>query len=318
MSKAHIVKSNKFNPKKVRFSGKTVNKTRGTPTYYVNYEYDDGTIAPLRIQTPKLKSPFGISGQLDAQSVDNPTLLSKDSISLSIEADNSKFLQAIEDLDKLAFSIALKDARDFLKNVDDNDSVEMVEKTAKKALYTSVRYSLDKLTKKRNDFAPTFSGNIYKNISGVYDSVSFYDAEQASKDIANGIEPTPIPISIYNHDEYFPKQSDASVVMKCSSLWTSSTGFGLLWTPEKVRFWKSSNKLDGFGFLPDDDEDISNEVNKMSFDDTQDELAELDDTPDELDDTPDELDELDDLDVVAVSTPTEPVLAKTSSRKKKV
>lgn len=300
MTTAHIVKSTKFNPSKVRFSGKMLNKSRNTPTFYVNYEYDDGTVAPLRIQTPRLKSPFGISATLDGSSIDSPTVSSKDTLSLSLENEFSKFISGIEELDKMAFNVAFEYVREFLK-IDEDDTDAVIESTAKKAYSKSVRYSIDKKTKKRTTFPPTFSGNVYKDTNGTYTSASFYDAEKAASDISKGIEPTPMVVTIHNQSDMYPRMSDASVVMKCSSLWTSNLGFGLLWVPEKVRVWKSSNKIEGFGFLADDEEDlITTSFENVTLEEPETEEEE-------------EIDELDEI----VNTPV-PVQVKTSSRKKKL
>jgi hypothetical protein len=306
MAKTQIIKQNKFDAGKVRFSGKMVNKSRGTPTFYVNYEYPDGTVAPLRIQTQKMKSPFGISGT--GKSVGENTLFSKDTLSLSLDQEHQRLIDNLEKLDSKAFSVGFECVREFLTKIDDSDSPEVVESTARKSYSKTVRYAFDKQTKKRKDFPPTFSGNLYKTSAGVYNSASFYDAIQAEQDISNGQQPKELDMTIDNYSELFPPMSDVGVVMKCSSLWTSTLGFGLLWVPEKVRIWKSANKIEGFGF-DDSEEDAEDVVEDVAEEDVGvDDLEKLEVTEDPSDD------EVDELDTIVSPPPA----VKASSRRKKV
>jgi len=299
-----IVKANDFNPEKVIIKQPTLNK-RGTYTFYLEYEYDNGKVGPLRIQTGKMKTPFGISGSMEGVPVEVVSLETKDTIALSFEKEHEKFKESIELFDKKVLNVGIENARKFL-DIDEDDSDAIISSTVKKAFYSSLKYSIDKTTKKKNDqFPPTIRGTVYKKSNGEYDTV-FYDAVQAAKDQSSGIEPSPIKVNIDNYSHVCPKMSTLVVVMRCSSIWTSNKGFGLIWVPEHVKIWKSSNKLEGFSFLQDDDEEV--QVLSETLEHTELEDDTLPTTIEQEDE-----DELDDLDKI-VEAP--PVVVKTSSRRK--
>lgn len=298
MSSPKIVQAKNFIPENVVFNTPMLNK-KGVWAIYINYKYDDNSVSALRIQMPKLKTPFGISAFLDQQSLtDGPVRNSKDSIQLSFtesEAD-SDIVAKFEKLDKMVLELGLKHSLDFLGQDPEEDGAAIV---IKKALISTIKHSVDKKTRKRdNKYPPTFKANLFKD-DGVYRHKFYKQGDRP------GTENT--KVSVENCIDFLPKMSSVVSIVKCSSVWVVSGKFGLSWIPEQIKVYKSDTSLTQYSFVDDpEDEEETEQVEELEspFDNLKINTQSVEET--------DLFEAEDDLDEIVEETPK-----KASSRRKK-
>src|SRR6478752_6894787 len=112
-----IIQAKNFKPENVRFSAPKANK-HGGKAVYVNYDYEDGDRPKtLRIQMPRMKLPFGVSGWDGPDKKDNsPTETSKDTLEMSFnEEEHKDIIKKFERLDELAIEAGFSNSKDFFK-----------------------------------------------------------------------------------------------------------------------------------------------------------------------------------------------------------
>ena len=210
----------------------------------IKYKYADGNVGPLRIQLPKARTSFGISAFENEKPLNQPTLTSKDSLSVNIE-DAPYFIEKMEAFDKAALDIGFEYSGELLELHEDDDAMKM--RLVKQNFTPSVKYSKDKVTKKRSDlYPPSFKANIFKDkVTGVY-THKFY----TNKD---SVESVPTVVSYENAPTFIPRNSEIKQIVKCSGVWCKSKKFGLSWIPEQIQVYKNNARLTEFAFEKDSD-----------------------------------------------------------------
>jgi hypothetical protein len=229
---------------KVHFS-KPKNNKNGGKAIYVNYDYEDGQgPKPLRVQMPKLKVPFGVSGY-DKDRVDRTdsscTMKTQDSIDLSF-GEYQQVIDKLAELDKMFLDKAKANPIEFFGKQRSKEGIEEV-------FTPSVRYSIDKATGNiKTEYPPKMKTKIYKDAEGKY-NVQVYTPDRKQ-----------IEMSIYNHDTIITKGCDCIALLGVAG-WVTPQGLGLSWRPAQMMVYKTDNKLQDFAFIedPENEESVKEE-----------------------------------------------------------
>lgn len=228
---------------KVQFSKPKVNKSGGK-AIYINYDYEDGQgPKPLRIQMPKMKVPFGISGydQDNSDNLDNSvTDKSKDSIVLSL-GQHEVAIEKLKQLDKMFLDRVKANPIEFFNK---KKSEEVIDDS----FTASVKYAKNKVTGEiSTEYPPTMKNKLYKDNEGKY-NLQVYTPDRK-----------PVEMTIYNHNEIMPKGCECVTLLGVAG-WVTTAGLGLSWRPAQMIVYKADNTLQNFAFLEDPDIEITTEV----------------------------------------------------------
>lgn len=177
----------------------------------------------VTIQTPIMSAPFGLSGYTD-----DKTGITKHSIDISFKgaSDDEKiqqFLDKMNDFDQCLIDTAVKNSKDWLGKPMKKDVVE--------ALYRP----LVKPSKDPEKYAPT---------------IKFKVPSRDGKMLVDAFDHKKQPFDLNN----FVPGSRVQAIIECSSVWFVNKQFGVSWKLIQLRMSKPE-KLTGFSFIPDGDED---------------------------------------------------------------
>lgn len=233
-SKVINIKNLKLN--NVQISKPKLNKSGGK-VIYINYDYEDGQgPKPLRLQMPKMKAPFGISGY-DKDNTDNTdnsvTERSNDSIDLSL-GDHEDAIEKLKKLDKLFLDRVKANPIEFFNKKRSEEGIEEV-------FTPSVKYGKNKATGEiSTEYPPRMKNKLYKDNEGKY-NLQVYTPDRK-----------PVEMNIYNQGEIIPKGCECVTLLGVAG-WVTPTGLGLSWRPAQMIVYKSDNALQNFAFLEDPD-----------------------------------------------------------------
>lgn len=300
-----IVRAKDFRAENVIFDQPfTDKKNEGSIVVYFKYQYTDSIIDNLRIQTPKMNIPFGISamnGNKPSKNSSGVTLVTRDtadSIAFAFNKDPSSnelsFRNELKKLDDIVIALGIKHSEEFNLSSSD-DEPALIKSLVKKAYTPILKYSVDKETKKISTlYPPSIKGKLYKNNKenkDDYNSCTFYSSDNSKK----------LQVDIYNIVDNIPNRSEAISIISCKKIWVISQKFGLTWIPEQIKIYKNSESLKDDAFLNESDsdsEEVTQKFNNVNFEEINetDEINETCET-DEINEEPnEELAEEDDLD----------------------
>ncbi len=239
-----VIKLNEFKPENVKFSSPKQNK-HGGKVVYINYDYEDGCGAkPLRIQLPRLKAPFGISGW-DKDRADkkdtSPTENSNDTLEFSI-GDHKELLAKFEKVDELAIEQGVINSKDFFKKKFEESYIRMQYKSP-------IKFNENEDGERDDKYPPRLKTKLYKDTEYNYKIQAFNSEKQL------------VNISVYNQNETFPKGCECIVLLECAGIWIINDKFGVSWRPAQMKIYKSDIRLQGYSFLEEEDEEGYSEDN---------------------------------------------------------
>lgn len=240
MTSNKLVKAVNFNATKINFSDTAKeNKYKGKQIY-ANY---DG--APLRVQLPIMKLPFGINEYVNPDKPDEIRY----SLEMAFDESQENILNEFQDLEKRTIEHA--------KNM----SVKLFQKqfTAEvltELFKTSIRPGQTKEVNGQEVTYPSrFKAKIYTSGSNfdciVYDSVK-----------VDGAYPK-IQVNEQNYRELIPPGSKCEAIVQSNGIWVVGKGFGLSWGLVQLKVYRNENKLTGYAFESDEEEDIVNESDQQ-------------------------------------------------------
>jgi hypothetical protein len=258
----NIINTKDFKADNIIFSEPSKDK-KGSTVVYMRYKYPDGTEDFTRLRTGKMGVPFGVSS-MDGQkpSKEGVTLDTQDSIQFTLTAQDINFKTEMEKFDNKAIQFGIDNAAS-LGLCDEDEDPAVVKSMIKKAYINSLKFSIDPLTKKRNDkYPPSFKGKLYKDQdgSGNYKDCKFYDSKTKES----------MDINISNIQEVIPKMSEAASILVCTKMWFISGKFGCAWVPKQIKVYKSASQIPDYAFEDDDDsvEQVTTAVLETHIDDT--------------------------------------------------
>lgn len=62
-------------------------------------------------------------------------------------------------------------------------------------------------------------------------------------------------MDVYNQSEVIPKGAECVALLECGGIWVISDKFGVSWRPAQMKVYKTDNKLSGYSFIDEDQED---------------------------------------------------------------
>lgn len=194
-------------------------------------EYEKG----LRVQTKKVKIPFGVGdniGYLKQKKLTTPPAYN---ITISTK-NNDQMVDILKEIQETVFDFIQENSVTFFK--------EKHERGTIKALFNKT------LKESSNPKYPeyTFSTKIYHNVED--DSLSckvvYPDGEKAV-------------LTVGNRNTVFPKMSEAIMLLQLNSIYFMNNKFGTTWRANRARVFKSlQQEID---FLPVSDDEGSNAAN---------------------------------------------------------
>lgn len=252
-----VIKLRDFKPENMRFSSLRTTK-HGGKIVYINYDYEDGRQPkPLRIQLPKMKAPFGIAGW-DASKVDkkdsSPTEGSNDTLELSLGNDAS-LIEIFDKMDQVIIEEATKNSKEYFKKKYTEDYIRMQYKS-------SVKFNENEDGERDFKYPPRLKTKMYKDNAFAYRTQVFSSDKQA------------IHMDVYNQAEVIPKGAECVALLECGGIWIISDKFGVSWRPAQMKVYKTDNKLSGYSFIDEDQEDSKeNEASEAEEYDNTDEVS---------------------------------------------
>lgn len=238
-----VIKLRDFKPENIRFSSLRTTK-HGGKIVYINYDYEDNrSPKPLRIQMPKMKTPFGISGwdtsRLDKKD-SSPTENSNDTLELSVGSNND-IIEKIEQMDLIVISQAVDNSKEYFKKKYAEEYIKMQYKSA-------LKFNENEEGERDTKYPPRLKTKLYKDSDFVYKTQVFNTEKELLK------------IDVYNHLEILPKGSECVTLLECAGIWIINEKFGVSWRPAQMKVYKSDTKLSGYSFIDDqEDEETQDE-----------------------------------------------------------
>lgn len=239
-----VIKFKDFKPENIKLSPLRMTKS-GRKIVYINYDYEDGNSPkPLRIQMPKMKTPFGIAGW-DNDRTDkkdkSPTKNSNDTLELSI-GDDKAIVEKFEKIDDIVINQAIDNTKEYFKKKLSPEYVKLQYKS-------SLKFSQNEDMERDDKYPPRIKTKLYKNKDFVY-QVKIFDENKKS-----------VSIDIFNQEEVIPKGSECLSLLECSGIWIVNDSYGLSWVPVQMIVYKTNNNLTGYSFIEEsEDEDNSEEI----------------------------------------------------------
>ena len=256
----NITKPKNFDLSKITFSNVKVNQ-HGGKSVYVNYNG-----GPLVMQLPVLSVPWGMHKDELKDSKTGDTIGHKYTISLSLrDADSSddvKTVQSVVDnLDELMINAGKENGLTWLKQK--NPSIDTV-----RALYTpTLKKSRDPDTNEPDGrFPDTIRGRV-KHWQGKF-TTEVYGTDKKIVD---------------DPEEVLTKGSNLKSLWRCKGVWFISGKFGLSWEFVQILLTSTPQKITGFSFLSDSDDDGSDGESDKPTIASQDHTVHDDDEDDEDD-----------------------------------
>lgn len=233
-----VIKLRDFNPENIKFSSLRTTK-HGGKIVYVNYDYNDGRAPkPLRIQMPKMKTPFGISGWDTARSDkkdSSPTENSNDTLELSI-GDNKDIVEKLEKMDSIIIQEAVVNSKDYFKKKFSEDYIKMQYKSA-------LKFSENEEGERDDKYPARLKTKLYKDSDYNYKTNVFNTDKELLK------------INVYNQSEILPKGSECIALLECAGIWIINDKFGISWRPAQMKVFKSDTKLSGYSFIDEEEQE---------------------------------------------------------------
>lgn len=244
---AKVTKIQNVDVDAVEFSAPRQNKNNAGKTIYVNQ-----ASAPLRIQTPKLHCPFGVSCWDEKGNAGGPK---KYHLELSFHNVEGIVQEKFKSLEEQLLEYA------------NENSVEIFGK--KMSMDVIVEFFTSSL--KPNPFQEPDPD--YKYATRVKCKLNVNDKGEFLVDVYNGakvngqVNHERVPMTESNYDQVIPKGSEVRAIMSCSG-WNVNKKFGLTWRIEQLQVFANSHKLNGFSFTADE-EDSDDGGNKGVFSDDE-------------------------------------------------
>jgi hypothetical protein len=237
-----VVNIKNFKPENVVLSEIKLNK-RNQKVVYINYKYSENEQpSKLRIQFPKMKIPFGISGwssdsaNLKGTEKSQAKETSTDSLEFSFDRNHPEYYKKIEEFEKLVLDFAIKNGNELFEKK--KNTPVIIESN-----YTrNVRYS-EKPADDGTPYPPRLKAKITKDEKFVY-TTKFYDPTTKQR----------IVVDIYNYQVNLPKMSDVEAIFESGNVWFVNGKFGVSYRPIQAKVYRNENALEDYAFLESDNE----------------------------------------------------------------
>lgn len=247
MSNNQILKpTDKFDLNKVTFSTLKTNKFGGK-LCYLNYNR-----APLRIQTPKMALPFGVSKWESTPGSSTYKYLMEFSFNDYNNGDNKM----------KTFYENIKAIENKVKNEAETQSVAWFKKKQSRELIdeffkSQVKVSLDKDGEESDKYPPRLRSKVIHSEQDGF-KIDVYDSEKNEDG-----EYERLVLDKDNLEETIPRGSKAVAILECTGIWFVEKSFGISWKVAQVKVFKNQNKLSGFCLEDEEETDETENVENV-------------------------------------------------------
>lgn len=205
---------------------------------YLNYGNPGERGTSLAVQTPSLRTPFG----LNVFEGDNGA---KHSFNLRIRSDGNVKVKAFQDLlttlDKFMVDHAVKNSKAWFGKEKSKDAIAEI--------YVPCLKVSAKADKEGNSYPPTMKINIKRKKDSTDFDCLFYGAESKSDPNAAPLRDTPI-------EDLIRKGAEMTCIISCTGVWFAGGKFGLGWKASQVRLDSipAGSSSSGYSFQNDEEE----------------------------------------------------------------
>ncbi|MFM2392540.1 MAG: Bathycoccus sp [Bacteroidota bacterium] len=252
-----IIKIEDFKVENVKFSV-VKNNNRGGKTIFINYDYEDGE-APkkLRIQFPKMKCPFGVTG-FDALAPNKEdkgkiSKTSNDNLELSFK-ENDPNVEKFKMFENMVTELAFNNSKELLGKKYTLDFVKEFQ-------VSNIRISADK-DGNILPYPPRLRCKMTKDSEGNYTTL-FYDGVGKK-----------FSVNYENQREKIPKMSECLTIVECASIWVVNQKFGVAARPVQMKVFKNEVSLDDYAFIDEPEPSQTSSSHNETTLDSEEELIE--------------------------------------------
>lgn len=206
---------------------------------YLNYGNPGERGTSLAIQTPSLRTPFGLNvfeGDTGAKHSFN-LRISGSEASVKVKA----FHEFLITMDKFMVDHAVKNSKAWFGKEKSRDAIS--------ELYVPCIKVSAKTDKEGNSYPPTMKINIKRKKDSTDFDCLFYGAESKSDPNAAPLRDTPV-------EDLIRKGAEMTCIISCTGVWFADKKFGLGWKASQVRLDSipAGSSSSGYGFQNDEEE----------------------------------------------------------------
>lgn len=236
-----VIKAEQININDITFTSPRANKANAGKSVYININR-----MPLRIQTPKMNLPFGVSKWDQSGPV-------RYNVEMSFNSIDQEVYNTFAAIEEKFLKFATDNSVDFFKK-------EMKEDVIKAFYTSSIRPSPFEVNQD-NKYAPRLRCKLDKSDTGEF-RASIWDGNQK---IEGGY--VKLDMTEDNYEDVMSKGCNVQAILSCSG-WVVNGKFGLAYRVEQIKVFSTNNKLSGFAF--EEDDEISSVASDNSDDDEYD------------------------------------------------
>jgi hypothetical protein len=237
-----VLTADKFSVDSVTF-GKHKPNTNGG--YNIEISVGESTNDETVIQTPKMRSPFGVSTDKT-----NPFKKSLDLSFQGIETNKGikAFRDLVEKVDSMTIDYALKNSKTFFGK-------ELTREVIAAYYNSNIKLS------KKEQYSDTFKFKL------------LFLKPNPEKNYPNGKYITTFWDTTGNqqNENYVDKGDHISALIKPQMLWVANKGFGVTWVCTQLRVQKQQ-KISGYAFKKTEDDDAEDELEEVEVEVSEEEV----------------------------------------------
>lgn len=234
MAQSNIIRPVEFEQDRIKLGG-TRDMGNGGKTVYINYQGE-----PLRIQTPLMSMPFGLSAWPRSEDGKEDVQPQKYSLELSFKDldKNEKvkaFYKMLCDMDQRILEEGWKNSEAWFKK--QHKSLDVTEAVYKRMLKIRAK----------NDYPPIFKANVPMKEGRI--SCDVFDGTKQTID--------PLKVNLRN--------AQVMAILQCSGVWLAGGNFGCSWKVLQMFVVPSKGAIEGFAFsLEQEEEELVTDVANAS------------------------------------------------------
>ncbi len=251
---ASVINAAQFNATKLTVTAPKKVGDKGAKMSYLNY----GDGKPLVIQTPSLPVPFGFSGYTDENSGKVSYSMGMQLSGYENDTKVKQFYEAIKAVDEFMIDQALKNSKEWFGKVCSKETIED-------------KYSPNiKIAKDKNGDPKPYPPSVKVAFNKLRDSDEF-ECKVFGVDSKN--DPNPKPITDIPLEELIPKRSQVTTLIQCTGIWFVNGKFNCKWKAIRVRLDSQPERISGYGFVDESNNDGSSSSNVVNTNIHQEEFS---------------------------------------------
>lgn len=232
-----IIKAGELNIKKVKFAENIKTNKYSGKSVYINYDNN-----PFRIQMPKMSLPFGVSIYRHPETGEE-----KFSLELSWAGVSEELFNSFKELEEKIIDFAEANSKELFK--------KQKQRVVLEENYTSyLKINRDEEGNVIEKYPARLKVKMY--LDGNNFNVDAYDSEKV-----DGKYPR-IHLTKDNIEDYISKGSKCETILQCSGFWVVDQKFGVSWVLVQAKIYKNENKLVGYAFEDNENEEEIEENNE--------------------------------------------------------